>query len=131
MRSAVDTAKRALVKVLKAATSTHGLESMVTRESPDKAVNKAFRAFSLRAHPDKGGDNDAYQSVTAAYDTWQKLVKDKSGVGCPRKRSEPERAKAARSYELARVGLASCCLECWFSYVLAHVCIRLPILALF
>ena len=131
MRSAVDTAKRALVKLLKAAASTHGLESKVTRESPDKAVTKAFRVVSLRAQPEKGGDNDGYQSVMAAYDTWQKLVKDKSEVGRPRERNEAERAKASRSYELARVGPASCCLECWFSYGLAHVCIRLPILALF
>ena len=66
MLPAVDTAKRVLVKLLKAAASTHGLESKVTRESPDKVVTKAFKGVSLRAHPDKGGDTDAYQSLTAA-----------------------------------------------------------------
>ena len=69
-----------------------------------KEVTKAFRAMSLRAHPDKGGDNDAYQSLTAAHDTWQKVVKQKSGVARPRERSEPERANASRSYQLARTG---------------------------
>ena len=101
MPSILDNAKRSLVKLLKAAASTHGLQTKVTRDSTDREFTKAFRTVSLRAHPDKGGNTAAYQALTEAYDAWQKLVKDKAGVGRPRERSEQERPKASRSCGLA------------------------------
>ena len=100
MPSTVDVAKRHLVKVLKAAASTHGLQTKLNRDSTDKEVSKAFRTVSLRAHPDKGGNTAAYQSLTEAHDAWQKLVKDRGGGGRPRESSEQERPKAARSCKL-------------------------------
>ena len=102
MPSVLDAAKRTLVTLLRTAASSNGLKTEVNRESTDKEVAKAFRSVSLRAHPDKGGNKAAYQNLTAAYDTWQKLVKGRPGVGRPRESTERERPKASRSYELAR-----------------------------
>ena len=100
MPSALDTAKRHLVKLLKAAASTHGLQTKLNRDSTDKEVGKAFRTVSLRAHPDKCGNTVVYQSLTEAHDAWQKLVKDRAGVGRPKESSEQERPKASRSCDL-------------------------------
>ena len=100
MPSPLDCAKRALVKLLKVAASTHSLQTKLSRDSSDKDVAKAFRTVSLRAHPDKGGNEAAYQTLTEAYDSWQNLLKDRAGVGRPREAREQERAKTARSCDL-------------------------------
>ena len=64
MPSALDVAKRALVKLLRATASKHHTETSVSRESCDKDVAKAFRIVSLRAYLDKGGDKEVYQELT-------------------------------------------------------------------
>ena len=101
MPSALDVAKRALVKLLRATASKHHTETSVSRESCDKDVAKAFRTVSLRAHPDKGGEKEAYQKLSAAYDSWQSLLKNKRDVGRPKESSEQERPKAAKPCQLA------------------------------
>ena len=55
---------------------------------------------SLRAHPDKGGDNEGYQKLTAAHDSWQSLLKNKRDVGRPKESSEQQRPKAAKPCQL-------------------------------
>ena len=101
MPSALDAAKRALVKLLRATATKHQTETSVNRESCDKDVTKAFRTVSLRAHPDKGGDKEGYQKLTAAYDTWKSLLKNKREVGRPKESSEQQRPKAAKPCQLA------------------------------
>ena len=55
MPSAVDLAKRELVKLLKSLASKYKLHLELSRDSSDNDVKKAFRKVSLKAHPDKGG----------------------------------------------------------------------------
>ena len=53
MPSAVDLAKRELVKVLRELAEKYGVVLTLTRDSANKDVEKAFRKVSRRAHPDK------------------------------------------------------------------------------
>ena len=55
MPSAVDLAKRELVKVLKELAAKYSITFAftLTRESSDEDVIKAFRRVSLKVHPDK------------------------------------------------------------------------------
>ena len=45
-------AKRALVSLLLSLAQQHGARVTVTRESPDSAVEAAFRAVVRKVHPD-------------------------------------------------------------------------------
>ena len=101
MPSALDAAKRSLVKLLRATATKYQTETSVSRESCDKDVAKAFRTVSLRAHPDKAGDKEGYHKLTAAYDSWQSLLKNKRDVGRPKESSEQQRPKAAKPCQLA------------------------------
>ena len=76
-------------------------EASVSKESSNKDVAKAFRIVSLRAHPDKSGDKEGYQKLTAAYDSWQSLLKNIRDVGRLKESSEQQRPKAAKSCQLA------------------------------
>ena len=68
MLSALDAARRSLVKLLRATATKYQTETSVSRESSDKDVAKAFRTVWLRAHPDKGGDKEGYQKLILAYE---------------------------------------------------------------
>ena len=88
MPSALDTATRSLVKLLRSTATKYKTQTSVSRESSDKDVAKAFRTVSLRAHPDKGGEKEGYQKLTAAYGSWQSLLKNRRDVGRPNESSE-------------------------------------------
>ena len=83
MPSPVESAKRELVKLLKAVAGHHGLTLELTRDSADNDVEKAFRRVALKAHPDKGGDLAEFQALSAANDVWQEMRKSKKSVGRP------------------------------------------------
>ena len=93
MPSAVDAAKRELVKLLRGLAQRYQLRLDVSRDSSDKEVSKAFKKVSLRVHPDKGGEQTDFQRLSAANDTWQELVKRKGAVGRPP--AEPKRKHPA------------------------------------
>ena len=65
MVSAVDLAKRAFIKVLLQLAVTNAVKLSLSRDSPDDAVNAAYRKVSLKVHPDKGGTDDQQRSLNA------------------------------------------------------------------
>lgn len=91
MPSAVDLAKRELVKVLKELAAKYSITFAftLTRESSDEDVIKAFRRVSLKVHPDKKGDVQDFQKLSATNDAWQDLLKNAAAPGRPA--SAPER----------------------------------------
>ena len=60
MVSNIDTAKRALVTLLKSLATIYLVAVGVTRESSDGDLRSAFRQVSRRARPDRGG-SEAHQ----------------------------------------------------------------------
>ena len=95
MPSPVDVAKRALVKLLRGLGQKYKLKLELTRDSSAKDVSKAFKKVSLRAHPDKGGEQVEFQRLSAANDEWQELLKAKGCVGRPTAEAAAPRRKAA------------------------------------
>ena len=91
MPSAVDFAKRELVKVLKELAAKYSITFAftLTRESSDEDVIKAFRRVSLKVHPDKKGDVQDFQKLNATNDAWQDLLKNAAAPARPA--SAPER----------------------------------------
>ena len=71
MPSALDVAKRALVRLLIALAAKYGVQVTVPRDSADKEVFKPWRKVSLKVHPDKGGDATDFAQLSAANDNWQ------------------------------------------------------------
>ena len=66
MPSAVDLAKRELVKVLKELAAKYRVALSVTCHSSNEDVLKAYRKVSLKAHPDKGGDAEDFPRLSIA-----------------------------------------------------------------
>ena len=64
MPSAVDLAKRELVKLLKSLASKYKLLLELSRDRSDNGVKKAVRKVSLKTHPDKGGDVADFQKLS-------------------------------------------------------------------
>ena len=91
MPSAVDLAKRELVKVLKELAAKYSITFAftLTRDSSDEDVIKAFRRVSLQVHPDKKGDVQDFQKLNATNDAWQDLLKNAAAPARPA--SAPER----------------------------------------
>ena len=97
MPSAVDTAKREFVKLLRVLAQRYQLRLDVSGASSDKEVSKAFKKVSLRVRPDKGGEQTDFQRLSAANDTWQELVKRKGAVGRPPTEAKAPRRKTAQA----------------------------------
>ena len=74
MVSNIDTAKRALVTLVKATAVIYGLAAGLTRESTDVQVRAAFRKVSRKAHPDHGGMTEHQTAVNTARDAWEDAV---------------------------------------------------------
>ena len=55
MVSAVDSAKRALVSLIKRLAALYAVSLSLLRESPDSAVRTSYRKLSRKTHPDHGG----------------------------------------------------------------------------
>ena len=51
----VQAAKRSLVKVLLALAVVYNVKLLITRDSPDADVVKAYKKVILKTHPDKRG----------------------------------------------------------------------------
>ena len=48
-------AKRSLVELLRELAVKYEVLLLITRDSPNEDIEKAFRKVSFKAHPDKGG----------------------------------------------------------------------------
>ncbi len=91
MPSELDDAKRELVKVLRELAAKYQVNLVLTRDSSNKDVAKAFRKVSLKAHPDKGGSLADFQKLSATNDTWQELLQNPGAVGRPPKAHKAKR----------------------------------------
>ena len=70
MPSEADVAKRSFVKLLQELAFKYEVPLLITRDSPNKDIEKAFRKVSCKAHPDKGGLLLDFQRMSAANDVW-------------------------------------------------------------
>ena len=71
MVSAVDAARRELVKLLRTLALVYGVACSLTRDSPDADVLKCFKQVSRKAHPDKKGKPEHQKALNAARDKWE------------------------------------------------------------
>lgn len=111
MPSAVDLAKRELVKVLKELAAKYSITFAftLTRESSDKDVIKAFRRVSLKVHPDKKGDVQDFQKLSATNDAWQDLLKNAPAPGRPANAQRPERPRSGKPWTVRVAAEQSLC----------------------
>ncbi len=79
MVSAIDRAKRALVTLLRALATAHGLAFDLTRDSPDRAIRSTYRKVSRRTHPDHGGKAEDQTALNNAFGTWEQALRDSQG----------------------------------------------------
>ena len=98
MPSAVDLAKRELVKVLRELAEKYGVVLTLTRDSANKDVEKAFRKVSRRVHPDKGGLLADFQKLSATNDTWRGLLKNAGTPGRPKAEQRRTKPKAGKPW---------------------------------
>ena len=76
MVSSIDTAKRALVTLLKSIAVFYGIVLGLTRESTDVQVRAAFKKVSRKARPEQ------QNGLKTALDTWEAFLRDsKKGYG--------------------------------------------------
>ena len=75
MVSAIDSAKRVLVALLKSIAAVYSLTLSLTRESTDAEIQSAFRKVSKKAHPDHGGKKEHQAALNTARDTWEDATK--------------------------------------------------------
>ena len=86
MPSPLETAKRALVALLRALGLAFHCQVTVTRDSSEQEVNRAFRKVARKVHPDKpGGNTEEFQKLSAAHDAWTELLRSRGSVGRPPK----------------------------------------------
>ena len=76
MPSETEVAKRAFVKLLRELAVKYEVPLPITRDSPNKDIEKAFRKVSVKAHPDEGGLLLDFQRMSASNDVWQNLLKN-------------------------------------------------------
>ena len=72
----VQAAKRAFVRVLLALAVVYNVRLLITRDSSDTDVVKAYKKLSLKAHPDKGGKVEDQQALQEAKQAWEKAASD-------------------------------------------------------
>ena len=77
-------AKRAFVSLLLALAKAYGVVVDVKRDSPDSAVQEAFRKVVLKAHPDKGGKKADAQRLQEAREEWQRARAKPCRAGRPK-----------------------------------------------
>ena len=99
MPSPVEVAKRELVKVLRKLAAKYKVNLTLTRDTPNKDVEKAFRTVSCKAHPDKGGLVSDFQELSATNDTWRDLRTNAKPRGRPP--TAAARPKAGKAWALA------------------------------
>ena len=79
MVSAIDLAKRALVKQLKRLALVYKVVVTLDRDSSDAQVRTAYRKVSARTHPDHRGDEEHQKVINAAHDAWEDALKGSRG----------------------------------------------------
>ena len=70
MPSELEKAKRALVLMLKSLAQKYGVNLVLSRDSSDDEVRTAYRKVALKSHPDKGGDLQDFQRLSAQNGGW-------------------------------------------------------------
>ena len=98
--SKVGVATRAFVAVLLSLARAYQLSVQVNRGSSAEELLQAYKRVLLKAHPDKGGNNEHTQRLQAAKETWQQRRSHSAGKGGrPRTRAsdEPMVARCRRS----------------------------------
>ena len=79
MVSAIDLAKRSLVKVLKKYALLYLVATSLGRDSTAAQVRAAYRKVSLKAHPDHGGDGEHQKELNVAFEAWQQALQGARG----------------------------------------------------
>ena len=69
--SAVLTAKRALVLLLRVLAQAYGVAAACSRDSPDQDIIRCCREVSLKVHPDRGGKARDQQRLNEARSAWE------------------------------------------------------------
>ena len=69
--SAVLTAKRALVLLLRVLAQAYGVAAACSRDSPDQDIIRCCRKVSLKVHPDCGGKARDQQRLNEARSAWE------------------------------------------------------------
>jgi hypothetical protein len=76
--SVVQAAKRVLVTLLLAFARHYEVRLVISRDSSDKDVVKAFKRVALKAHPDKGGREGDASKLNSARQDWDSAKKNAS-----------------------------------------------------
>ena len=97
MVSNIDTAKRALVTLLKSLAGIYCVVVVLTRQSTDVEVNAAFKKVARKAHPDKGGAPEHQKALNAARDAWQDALRAGKNYGGDRKSKSAQNKSATTS----------------------------------
>ena len=84
MPSVLETAKRALVTLIRALAITYGFEPNVSRDSTDAQVQSAFRLAARRVHQDKGGNGADAAKLNDTKAAWDDACKQSKPAGRPR-----------------------------------------------
>ena len=84
--SAIQAAKRALVKVLVALGTAYNVPARVNRDSADSAVTAAYKKLVLKVHLDKRGTTDEFQKLQDAKQKWDAARQTSAPRGPPTSR---------------------------------------------
>ena len=95
MVSNIDTAKRALVTLLKSLARIYSLVVGLSRESADTEVRAAYKRVARKAHPDKGGAPEHQSALNAARDTWEDALRAGKRAGDDQKSKNAQNKSAA------------------------------------
>jgi curved DNA-binding protein CbpA len=90
MVSAVDTAKRVLVTLLKSLAGIYGVVLALTRESTDVQLKAAYKKVSRKAHTDKGGSPEHQKALSAARDAWEEALREVKTRGGDQRTKKPQ-----------------------------------------
>ena len=97
MVSNIDTARRALVTLLKSLAGFYCVVVFLTRQSTDVEVSAAFKKVARKAHPDKGGAPEHQKALNAARDAWQDALRAGKNYGGDRKSNSAQNKSATTS----------------------------------
>jgi hypothetical protein len=93
----VQSAKRALVGVLLALALAYRVTVVLSRESTDEQVAKAYRRVLLKTHPDKGGKTDDQQKLQETKEAWDTAKRDAGQRGRPPAPEDARRNDSGRA----------------------------------
>ena len=81
MVSGVDSAKRALIILIRTLAELYGCSVNVTRDSVDAVAKRAFRTLSRKVHPDHGGSTADQTRLNLAYEAWCEALRHRGSAG--------------------------------------------------